>query len=108
MANEYSKEAMEWMRMIAQKQGPRIKQSQMYMSLVTDNFLEDPRCALELGLAILMNKPIVLIAEPNQKIPEALVKIAKVVERADFNNKTDMERAMASIGDFSKTLLDEP
>ena len=81
--------------------GERIKESAVYAGMVTDNFLKNPRCALQLGYAILMDKPIILMVDKDTKISASLTKIAKVIERVDFTNQDDLARAGRTIQEFA-------
>ena len=58
----------------------KLLQSKIYMALVTKNFLKDERCALEIGLAVLLDKPIYLVVKEGTSIPENLKKIAQKIE----------------------------
>lgn len=98
------KEFQDWLSRAAKGSGEKLAESAMYAGIVTTDFMKDPLCALQLGLAILMDKPIILIADKAVKIPESLVKIAKVIERVDMNDKQDSSRAAQAIADFSRTL----
>lgn len=91
------KDFQEWLERAAKGSGAKIQQSAMYAGIVTDAFLKDPLCALQLGYAILNDKPIMLIVEKSCKIPEGLTKVARVIERVDTKNPEDMKRASESI-----------
>lgn len=93
-----------WLKNAVESSAEPMEKSAMFISIATKSYLKSPLCALQLGMAILMDKPIVLIVDKNEKMPEALVKIAKIIERVDFDNKADMSRAMKSISKFTKTL----
>lgn len=98
------KEIDKWVREHSAEVIPSLEASALYTGIVTDNFIESPMCALQLGLAILMDKPIVLVAEKSQKIPGNLAKIARVIERVDFEKEDDMKRVRQSIIDLSNNL----
>lgn len=58
---------------------PKIKDSNIFVSITPDTPDKvDVKFAVELGLAIMMDKPIVATISPGTKIPE---KLAKVVDR---------------------------
>jgi hypothetical protein len=99
------KEEMDkWLKESVELNAPKMEASAMFVGLATKNYMKDPLCALQLGLAILMDKPIVIIADKGEKIPEALVKIAKVIERVNMEDQADIKRAMGTIGKFAETL----
>ena len=58
----------------------KIGNCEVFVSIVTPNYIEDPHCAMQLGLAILMDKPIRLIVEEGTKLPENLRKVADRIE----------------------------
>jgi hypothetical protein len=93
------KELSDWLK----SQEPMLEKlgdSQVYAGLVSPDFMTDPMCALQLGFAVLKNKPIFLIVDKNLPIPDSLVKVAKIIEKVDMKNPNDIERASISIGEF--------
>lgn len=88
-----------WLKQVAEMNGKKIRDCPLYMSLVTENFLKDPKCALELGLALLMDKPIALIVIKGTKIPENLKKVAKAIEVFDPDDDQGMQRAAKALMD---------
>ncbi len=86
-----------WVKDVAKTSGPKIQNSEVFTSIFTNNYIQSPQCALELGLAIMMDKPIVIVAIDDQQIPKHLTKIASCIERVKSNDKDGMDRAMASI-----------
>lgn len=88
----------EWMDDVIENSGSKIKASDVFTTMFTKNYLENPQCLLELGIAIVLDKPIVIIAVDGIKVPENLKKIAVMVETVDGKSKHDMKRAMRCIG----------
>ncbi|WP_374029796.1 hypothetical protein [Bdellovibrio bacteriovorus] len=97
MNNEVSQEVRDWLNKVAAKTEEGIRSSSVYAGIVTENFLTDPLCILQLGYALVRNKPIALIVHKDCQIPESLVKVAKVIERVDLTNPADLNRATESI-----------
>ena len=60
--------------------GEKIEDSAVFMSLYTQSYKDDPMCALQLGIAIMLDKPIGIIAEDGVSVPEVLARIASGVE----------------------------
>lgn len=58
----------------------KLSSSQVYLALITNNFLKDSKCATEIGLAVLLDKPIILVVKEGTKLPENLKKVAKKIE----------------------------
>ena len=55
---------------------PKMRESAYVMSLVPGDGEADVKFAVELGFAIMMDKPIILVMQPRQRIPEHLRKVA--------------------------------
>jgi nucleoside 2-deoxyribosyltransferase len=96
MEKPMSKE-QEWMKEAAEKSGKKIIESDMYLSVFTQSYLKDPRCALELGFAILMDKPISLVVFDDTEVPNHLQTIAFAIERVKDRSADEMARAIKSI-----------
>lgn len=84
----------------AERTADAMSKSHVYAGIVTDAFVKDPMCAMQLGFALLMDKPIILIIDKETKVPERLVKMAQLIERVDVKNEAEMNRATASIQKF--------
>lgn len=97
-------ELKKWIEEATKKTKPGIEGSDIFASIVSPNYLNDPLCALQLGIAILLDKPIFLIVERSAKIPPGLVRVAQHIERADLSNPEDLQRATTSLGEFVKNL----
>lgn len=58
----------------------KIADSDIFLSLVTENYLKNGQAALEIGLAIFLDKPIRLLVREGTKISNNLVKVAEKIE----------------------------
>jgi len=96
-----NKESKEWLEETAKNSKETIEKCDIFASVVTKSFVDDPKCALQIGYAVLMDKPIILIVDKTVAISASLVKVAKLIERVDITSDIDMQRAMQSIKDFS-------
>ena len=75
-----------------------IKDSAVYAGIVTGNFLKSPECMLQLGAAILMEKPIVLMVMDGAEIPAKLRAIAdKIIVSESDNPKSALDELTAFI-----------
>jgi len=102
-------EYAEWDRFIRHHHEHTVKamESSAYvMSLVPDKDKVDVKFAVELGLAIMLDKPIIAMAQPGVPIPPALRKVATAVIIADLDTEAGKERAtrmlklaMSELGD---------
>jgi hypothetical protein len=69
-------------------------ESAFVMSLVPDGEV-DVKFAVELGLAIMLGKPIVAVVMPGRKVPAGLRKVAEAVICADLDTEEGKKRAEA-------------
>jgi hypothetical protein len=95
---EFSKEEKEKTKEMADK----LEESTVYTGIFTENFKKDPTCALQLGLAILMNKPILLLVQEGVSVPAALAKVAIVETFKDMKDEKEMERITATMAKIIK------
>ena len=59
----------------------KMEQSDIFLSLVTKNYLKgDYRNCVEIGLAVFMDKPLYLLVEAGQEIPENFKRLARAIE----------------------------
>ena len=80
----------------------KVATSVMVISLVPDE--PDVKFALETGFAILLDKPIVLVAAPGVKVPEKLRRAADEVLVLDVDVEEDREVLSARLVDFGDKL----
>lgn len=95
-----SDDAKAWLKRTADASKAKIEESHVFAGVVTGNFLKDPVCILQVGCAVLMDKPIVLIVDKGVKLPQKIVKIADLIEYVDTKNQDDMARATESVKRF--------
>lgn len=62
------------------KNAGKLEGTDVFLSLFTEGYKEDYKCLAELGLAIMLDKPIALLVEKGTKVPENLKKIAIIEE----------------------------
>lgn len=96
-----------WLKKASDGSLGKMQGSSLYAGVVTSNFLKDPLCVLQLGYAIVLDKPIILIVDKRMWIPESLLKVAKLIERVDLDNQSDLKRVSDSIGRFANGLSGE-
>jgi len=70
----------DWMKKVVEDSGKKIAGSDIYCVIYTESFMKNPRCALELGLALLMNKPIRLLVQKGTPVGASLRKVADRIE----------------------------
>jgi hypothetical protein len=80
----------------------KIQSADVYAGMVTKNFLGDPWVALQLGYALLMEKPIILLVDKDVEIPKAVVRVANLIQRIDTKDPNWTTDASQAISQFAK------
>jgi hypothetical protein len=75
----------------------KISKSDVFLSLVTENYLNDPHCIMQLGLALMHDKPFYLLVKEGTPIPSNLLKIA--VKSESFSSDEDIPSACTKLLD---------
>lgn len=86
-----------WFQRVVDRSGSRIQDSKVFMSIFTEDFKKNPQCALELGIAIMLDKPIALLVTKDTKITNYLRKYAAAIEYLQSEDKAEVQRAGASL-----------
>lgn len=95
----------DWAARIRSELIPMIGKSAFTMSLVpTDGGYGDIKFAVELGVSIMLDKPIIALVVPGVKVPDHLVRVADRIVEVDF---ADMDKTSKSIGIVLKELSEE-
>jgi len=76
--------------------GP-MNQSKIFISLYSDKMVKEPLPALQIGMAVLMDKPICVLAIKGSTVPENLKKIATAIEYLDDNSTEAMHKATEAL-----------
>lgn len=88
---ENDPEFIEWRNRVQADLVPKLEDSAMTISLVPEGET-DIKFAVELGLSIMMDKPIIAVFRPGTKIPERLARVADEIVEADFSDMQDTQR----------------
>lgn len=91
---------------IVNKSAPLIVQSGIFASLLSKGWHKDPVPVLQLGLAMLLDKPIVIIALDDEPVPENIRKVAIAVERANTKDPESIERAARIVLDKAAAFIE--
>ena len=96
MIDEQTKE---WCRKVFESSHNGIKHSAMFLSIFTENYEKAPECFLQLGIAVMYDKPLVFLIPEDQdvRIPETLKKIAFRIEKVDFKDQERMKQIMVEL-----------
>jgi len=74
---------------------PKIEGSNIFVSLTPANaFKTDVKFAVELGFAIMYNKPIIAVIPPGTQVPDKLVRVADRIVELDLKDKNGQKRLM--------------
>jgi hypothetical protein len=73
---------------------PKMKESVLSIVIAQD---PDPKLCLELGAAILFDKPIVVLVPVGEKLPSNLARLASAVVQGDVKNDVTKQRLEAAI-----------
>lgn len=82
-----------WFKDIVADSGAKIENSDCFMSLFTPNYKQSPQCALELGIAIMLDKPIALLVSKGTTVPAVLERIATAIEFCDSDDPEEFHQA---------------
>lgn len=93
MKKNEEKEFNEWLKRAGKSSGDKIKDSAVFMSLFTANYEKDPLAALQLGIAIMLDKPIYILAEQGKNIPENVLRLSRGIEYFNPAIEGDLQAA---------------
>lgn len=94
-----------WFRRMIAGSGEKIEGSAMVLSIFTRHYKESPQCALELGIAALLGKPIYLLACRGTDVPAGIRRLAEGIEFYDSGDETDFKRAADRLMKIAKENL---
>jgi hypothetical protein len=66
-----------------EKSKREISSSTIYLSLFTESFTKDPVCLIQLALAVILNKPIMILVADGIKVPKNIVRLAYAIDTCD-------------------------
>ncbi|GJJ23718.1 hypothetical protein [Mycolicibacterium mageritense] len=75
---------------------PKLRDSAASISLVPRG-VTDVKFAVELGLSIMLDKPIIAVVPPGARVPAKLVAVADVIVEGDLDDPTMANRLNAAI-----------
>lgn len=80
---------------------PKLDESAIVASIAPTG-KPDVKYAVELGMSIMLDKPIVLIVKKGQKIPVRLGRVADKIIEVDFKDAANMQRLSEQLAAFSR------
>lgn len=76
----------------------KLADSRLYISLATEE--PDVKFCLELGAMIMYGKPLLVVARPDQELPDKLVLVADAVVRVDVTSEGGLDELQEAITQF--------
>lgn len=86
-----------WKHHVEREVIPMIESSDSVVSLAPPDGKADVKFAVELGLAIMLDKPIIVVASPSRPVPPKLALIATHVIDADITTPEGREQLMFAL-----------
>lgn len=77
-----------------------ISSSKFFVFAVGPGELLHPMVCLQVGAAVMLDKPIIIIAHPQVELPANIIKAAKVVHRADLADPKQCANAQAAVNEY--------
>lgn len=68
-------EARVWLEKARIATVPKLRQCENYLGLVTEDFINDPVCLLQIGAALVLGKPLYLVVVKGTKLPGKLIDV---------------------------------
>ena len=91
MTNWEDSEVQEWVREVEEKMVPGMQQSGAVLAMIPKG-PTDVKFAVELGMAIMMEKPIIALITPGSPVPSKLVLVADRIIEGDVRDPTTAKR----------------
>jgi hypothetical protein len=101
----------EWDRFVAHQREHTVKamqESAYVMSLIPEAGKVDIKFAVELGMAIMLDKPILALVQPGTPVPPGIWKIATGVIVADLDTESGRDKAARGIKEFMAKIGGNP
>lgn len=86
---------------------PMITDSSMTISLIPEDGQADIKFAVELGLSIMLDKPIIAVVVPGSHVPDHLVRVADRIVEADLRDARGSEQARQRISAAINDMTEE-
>jgi nucleoside 2-deoxyribosyltransferase len=103
--SQYGPEFDAWAKRILREVVPKVEGSDIFISITPSSPDQvDVKFAVELGLAIMMDKPIIATMKPGTKVPAKLAAVVDKFVEMDFDNIPDSRQRL---GEATQELLDE-
>lgn len=78
-----------------------IKDSAIVLSLVPEGD-PDVKFCVELGMCIMLDKPLLAVVRPGTKVPDHLVRVADLIVESNMETAADREKLAKAVEDFGR------
>lgn len=93
-------ETRRWKHHVERDVLPKMKDSSVCISICPSGNKPDIKFAVELGMMIMLDKPIVVVVHPGQEIPPKLELVADKVVHADITTPEGRDLLLEALGDM--------
>jgi hypothetical protein len=93
-------DAKAWLAHTAETLPGMIGASAITLSLVPEGE-PDIKFCVELGMCIMLDKPILAVVRPGTKVPEHLVRVADLIIECNMASNADRNKLAAAISEFA-------
>ncbi len=101
MSSDYGPEFDKFVKRVRKELVPKIEDSNIFVAITPGSPDKvDVKFAVELGLAIMYNKPIIATIAPGTQIPEKLSRVVDRFVELDLSDPTGRERLVAAINEM--------
>jgi hypothetical protein len=102
-------EFIAWETHVREEVLPKMQASALTVSIAPDG-KPDIKYAVELGMSLMLDKPIIIVTEPGQAIPARLRRVADKVIEVDWRNdpRAGQEAISDAISDFVDDIERKP
>lgn len=83
----------------AVRSGAGIEGSGAFISLYTKNYKDDPLCALQLGIAVMLDKPMGFLVPTGFEVVDNLKRLARAIEYYDPDDNESLSTASKRLTD---------
>lgn len=103
MASDYGPEFDRFADRVRKELVPKIEGSNLFVSITPlDANKVDVKFAVELGLAVMFNKPIIAVIRPGTQVPEKLTRVVDRFVELDLDDPTSRDRLADTIKDMAE------
>ena len=95
-------EVQRWMRHVRKDLVPKIGRSNVVISIAPHKGKTDVKFAVELGMSIMLDKPILVVAATNDDVPPKLRAVADKIVIGDITDHNYADRIMEAMREMGK------